>query len=570
MAATSSMRVMRAVLMACIIFLLAHQCSVRLTSTFLGPQRDQGKRSKPAAGALPTSPEKRPTEVMDEQNQSWKAVENAVWNVISLAFWVVFFRAIVVEDVDSRVTRFRWRLRRPFPSQRSRPLMAWALLLALPHASGLLRGNPVLPIEPFGHEVTPAGPLFQVLELKKMTLSQGDCLCQQGEFWHRGRKACVRQFGVGNDCTDVAEYAMVCKDGLVCKSRVGSNPSCLECEGMRHGGSVPQGGLGERVGAWAGYCAQEFKLEGEDVSSCCLIVHAAEGHCLRHRLEHSVCQVHEGRGKVEKPKKGDYRQRAHCNPLCDWGDTYPASPDHVDWSVHFPSFFPGDGVNHLQLNTSENPIQYPESAVRPECSGKAGPHQVRFLDVGCGFGGLLMALSPKFPDKLMLGLEIREQVTNYVGKRIEAMRQGAEGAPSHHNVSVIRTNAMKFLPNYFRKGQLEKMFFCFPDPHFKRKNARRRIISYGLLSVYAYLMCPGGLLYHATDVKELHEWMDQACEEHPLFVRVPEEEIRGDPCIEAVVAETEEAKRVKNLGRFGHEVHLSVFRRVDPFSSDAA
>jgi len=28
-------------------------------------------------------------------------------------------------------------------------------------------------------------------------------------------------------------------------------------------------------------------------------------------------------------------------------------------------------------------------------------------------------------------------------------------------------------------------------------------------------------LYHATDVKELHEWMDQACEEHPLFVRVP-------------------------------------------------
>ena len=36
----------------------------------------------------------------------------------------------------------------------------------------------------------------------------------------------------------------------------------------------------------------------------------------------------------------------------------------------------------------------------------------------------------------MLGLEIREQVTNYVGKRIEAMRQGAEGAPSHHNVSA--------------------------------------------------------------------------------------------------------------------------------------
>lgn len=32
----------------------------------------------------------------------------------------------------------------------------------------------------------------------------------------------------------------------------------------------------------------------------------------------------ESPGKIEKPKKSDFRQRAHCNPLCDWGDCYPA------------------------------------------------------------------------------------------------------------------------------------------------------------------------------------------------------------------------------------------------------
>jgi tRNA (guanine-N7-)-methyltransferase len=26
----------------------------------------------------------------------------------------------------------------------------------------------------------------------------------------------------------------------------------------------------------------------------------------------------------------------------------------------------------------------------------------------------------------------------------------------------MRSNAMKYLPNYFRKGQLEKLFFLFP------------------------------------------------------------------------------------------------------------
>jgi hypothetical protein len=36
---------------------------------------------------------------------------------------------------------------------------------------------------------------------------------------------------------------------------------------------------------------------------------------------------------------------------------------------------------------------------------------------------------------------------------------------------------MKYLPHFLEKGQLEKIFFCFPDPHFKAKNHRRRIIT---------------------------------------------------------------------------------------------
>lgn len=63
------------------------------------------------------------------------------------------------------------------------------------------------------------------------------------------------------------------------------------------------------------------------------------------------------------------------------------------------------------------------------------------------------------------------------------------------NASVLQTNAMKYLPNYFEKGQLKKIFFCFPDPHFKAKNHRRRIITLVLLvlvdsqdSVCAYLV----------------------------------------------------------------------------------
>ena len=37
--------------------------------------------------------------------------------------------------------------------------------------------------------------------------------------------------------------------------------------------------------------------------------------------------------------------------------------------------------------------------------------EVSILDIGCGFGGLTLGLSELYPDKLILGMEIRAKVT---------------------------------------------------------------------------------------------------------------------------------------------------------------
>jgi tRNA (guanine-N7-)-methyltransferase len=50
---------------------------------------------------------------------------------------------------------------------------------------------------------------------------------------------------------------------------------------------------------------------------------------------------------------------------------------------------------------------------------------VKFVDVGMGFGGLTVALAELFPEKLVLGMEIRAKVsifishTWYVYKRLK-------------------------------------------------------------------------------------------------------------------------------------------------------
>jgi tRNA G46 methylase TrmB len=94
----------------------------------------------------------------------------------------------------------------------------------------------------------------------------------------------------------------------------------------------------------------------------------------------------------------------------------------------------------------------------------------------------------------MVGMELRQKVSEYVKDRIgkywwpgqnlhgrtalQACEQivpywpvacpvSAESLRLEHpgqyeNVSCVRTNAMKYLPNFFRKEQLTKMFFLFP------------------------------------------------------------------------------------------------------------
>lgn len=59
-----------------------------------------------------------------------------------------------------------------------------------------------------------------------------------------------------------------------------------------------------------------------------------------------------------------------------------------------------------------------------------------------------------FPNNNILGMEIRVKVSDYVMDRIKALRSQNSG--EYQNIACIRTNAMKYLPNFFKKGQVCK------------------------------------------------------------------------------------------------------------------
>ncbi|XP_066193572.1 tRNA (guanine-N(7)-)-methyltransferase isoform X2 [Sylvia atricapilla] len=165
------------------------------------------------------------------------------------------------------------------------------------------------------------------------------------------------------------------------------------------------------------------------------------------------------------PQKRFYRQRAHSNPLADHTLHYPPRPQDMDWASLFPTFFP------------------------PDAPPGTPPARVEFADVGCGYGGLLVALAERFPQTLSLGLELRGKVAAFTRARIRALRAAQPGR--FGNVACVRGNAMKHLPHFFRRAQLSKLFFLFPDPHFKRTKHKWRIISPAMLAEYGYVLRPG-------------------------------------------------------------------------------
>ncbi|EAR97720.2 tRNA (guanine-N(7))-methyltransferase (macronuclear) [Tetrahymena thermophila SB210] len=258
------------------------------------------------------------------------------------------------------------------------------------------------------------------------------------------------------------------------------------------------------------------------------------------------------------PKRGEYRMRAHINPLNDTPFPYPLNPDYVNWKIHYPKFFDGTDEENQKVfcNTNEHPQTYDEE-VNSLYNGLQGAQPV-FLDIGCGFGGLVFNLAKNFPEKLVLGLEIRDKLVNYVSEKIKALRIES---PDHkyNNAACIRTNAMRHIIQYFRKGTIEKMFFCFADPHFKKSNHRRRIINTGFLSEYAFLLKPKGRIYCITDVEDLHNWQEEHLAKHRMFRKLSEEELVGDICVQLIQDSTEEGQKVT---RNGGKKWTCVFERV--------
>jgi tRNA (guanine-N7-)-methyltransferase len=132
--------------------------------------------------------------------------------------------------------------------------------------------------------------------------------------------------------------------------------------------------------------------------------------------------------------------------------------------------------------------------LHPDWDGAAGPAARRLeLEIGSGHGGYALAFGARHPDRLLVAVEQRKKFASDLRER--ATRRGLA------NVVVLTGDARLLAPRLFREGSLSAAHVHFPDPWWKRKHVRRRLVDDGMSTLILRLLRPGGLLDFRTDVE---------------------------------------------------------------------
>lgn len=117
------------------------------------------------------------------------------------------------------------------------------------------------------------------------------------------------------------------------------------------------------------------------------------------------------------------------------------------------------------------------------------------LDIGCARGRFLLALAQQQPALNHLGVEIRRPLV----QAAEADRQALALGNLHYlfcNANVSLQAWLAALP----AGQLDLVSIQFPDPWFKKKHHKRRVLQPALLLAIAAALAPGKRFFIQSDV----------------------------------------------------------------------
>ena len=125
------------------------------------------------------------------------------------------------------------------------------------------------------------------------------------------------------------------------------------------------------------------------------------------------------------------------------------------------------------------------------------------LDIGCAAGEFLFDLALVNTSWNYLGIEIREKLVK--NAKLKVIEREIK------NLYFIFGNANNILNDVQSKfiiKNLKSLSFNFPDPWFKKRHYKRRVIQPEFINILSNSLQKGTFIFIKTDVKDLFDYMD--------------------------------------------------------------
>jgi len=125
-----------------------------------------------------------------------------------------------------------------------------------------------------------------------------------------------------------------------------------------------------------------------------------------------------------------------------------------------------------------------------------GPGPIE-LDIGFGRGLSLFERAAASPESRIIGIEVKTKLAYKANERLQKH--------DLKNVAILCGDAREILKRAEPAGSVQRVALHFPDPWWKKRHDKRRVIGEALVTELGRLMKPGGELFIQTDVEHRAE-----------------------------------------------------------------
>lgn len=142
-------------------------------------------------------------------------------------------------------------------------------------------------------------------------------------------------------------------------------------------------------------------------------------------------------------------------------------------------------------------------------------------EIGFGKGVFIRQYAQDNPEHNIIGIEVRKAM-------VQTLKERLSKAPPLENLHLLHGNGEIALEDLFPDNSLDNVFVFHPDPWFKKKHNKRRVVNSKFLETLYKKIKEDGKFYLSTDVATLWDSMQETILNSQLFEPIEDSEFWKD------------------------------------------